>query len=151
MYCDHKYDLTFSVLQYVLESLHRNLVRLVSYNLMANTFLLFHCCESSTWLGFRIVECYRRHLIRQVWSDQHFFLFIFFHSQTVSREKRYSTFLLCSTRKDLKSYSVLLKWELFIKMRAACFAPSFLQKRGVLEWGWLLVGSFHFNEKFSLY
>ena len=29
---------------------------------------------------------------------------------------------------------VLLKWELFIKMRAACFAPSFLKKR-VLEWG----------------
>ena len=45
---------------------------------------------------------------------------------------------------------VLIKWEFFIKMRAACFAPSFLQKRGVLEWGWLQVGSSHFNEKFSL-
>ena len=28
---------------------------------------------------------------------------------------------------------VLLKWEFFIKMRAVCFAPSFLQKRGVLR------------------
>ena len=31
-------------------------------------------------------------------------------------------------------------------MRAACFAPSFLQKRGVLEGGELQVGSSHFNE-----
>ena len=52
-------------------------------------------------------------------------------------------------RKTLYS-GVLLKWEFFIKMRAACFAPSFLQKRGVLEWGWLQVGSSHFTEKFSL-
>ena len=50
-----------------------------------------------------------------------------------------------------KWYSgVLLKWEFFIKMRATCFAPSFLQKRRVLEWGWQQVGSSHFNEKFSL-
>ena len=56
---------------------------------------------------------------------------------------------ICGSRK--KHYSgVLLKWEFFIKMRAACFAPSFLQKRGVMEWGWLQVGSSHFNEKFSL-
>ena len=34
-------------------------------------------------------------------------------------------------------------------MRAACFAPSFLQKRGVPEWGWLQVGSSHFNAKLS--
>ena len=47
-------------------------------------------------------------------------------------------------------YGVLLKWEFFIKMRAACFAPSFLQKRGVMEWGCLQVGSSHFNEKFQL-
>ena len=45
---------------------------------------------------------------------------------------------------------VLLRWEFFIKMRAACFAPSFLQKRGVLEWEWLQVGSSNFNEKFLL-
>ena len=37
-----------------------------------------------------------------------------------------------------------------IEMRAACFAHSFLQKRGVLEWGRLQVGSSHSNEKFSL-
>ena len=35
-------------------------------------------------------------------------------------------------------------------MRAARFAPSFLEKRGVLEWGWLQVGSSHFDEIFSL-
>ena len=32
-------------------------------------------------------------------------------------------------------------------MRAACFALSFRQKRGVLEGGWLQAGSSHFNEK----
>ena len=32
-------------------------------------------------------------------------------------------------------------------MRAACFAPSSLEKRGVMEGGWLQAGSFHFNEK----
>ena len=31
-----------------------------------------------------------------------------------------------------------------------CFAPFFLQKSGVLEWGWLQIGSSHFNENFSL-
>ena len=57
----------------------------------------------------------------------------------------------CERWQYCKWYSgVLLKWEFFIKMRAACFAPSFLQKRGVLEWGWLQVGSSHINEKFSL-
>ena len=45
---------------------------------------------------------------------------------------------------------VLLKWEFFIEMRAAYFAPSFLKKWGVLEWRWLQVGTSHFNEKFSL-
>ena len=45
---------------------------------------------------------------------------------------------------------VLLKREIFIKMIATCFAPSFLQKRGVLERGWLQVRSSHFNEKLSL-
>ena len=35
-------------------------------------------------------------------------------------------------------------------MRAACFAPSFLQKRGVLNGGWHQVGNFHYHEKFSL-
>ena len=44
-----------------------------------------------------------------------------------------------------------VKWECFIEMRAACFAPSFLQKRGALEWGWLQAWSSHFNEKFSFY
>ena len=42
-----------------------------------------------------------------------------------------------------------IKMGIFIKMRAACFAPSFLKKRGLLELGWLQVGSSHFNEKFS--
>ena len=32
-------------------------------------------------------------------------------------------------------------------MRAACFAPSFLLKRGALEWGCLQIGSSHFNKK----
>ena len=50
-----------------------------------------------------------------------------------------------------RNYScVVLKWEFFIKMRVNCFAPSFLQKRGVLEWGWLQAGSSHFNKKISL-
>ena len=44
----------------------------------------------------------------------------------------------------------LIKREFFIKMKALCFAPSFLQKRGVMEGGWLQEGSSHFNEKLSL-
>ena len=32
-------------------------------------------------------------------------------------------------------------------MRAACFAPSFLSIRGLLEGGWLQAGSSDFNEK----
>ena len=32
-------------------------------------------------------------------------------------------------------------------MRAACFAPSFHQKRGEMKGGWLQVGSSHFNLK----
>ena len=39
--------------------------------------------------------------------------------------------------------------RMFIKLRAACFAPSFLQNRGVLEGGWLQVGNSDLNEKFS--
>ena len=35
-------------------------------------------------------------------------------------------------------------------MRAACFAPFFLQKREVLEGGWPQVASSDFNEKFPL-
>ena len=34
-------------------------------------------------------------------------------------------------------------------MRATYFAPSFLQKRGVLEGGWLQAGSSQFNENLT--
>ena len=72
-----------------------------------------------------------------------------FHEHLFLRTRTRITRIFCWPA--LRMYSgVLLKWEFFIKMRAACFAPSFLQKRGVLEWGWLQVGSSHFNEKFSL-
>ena len=37
---------------------------------------------------------------------------------------------------------VLSKWEFFIKMRAACFAPSFFQNGGVLEWGFWRILTF---------
>jgi len=44
---------------------------------------------------------------------------------------------------------VLWKWEYFIKMRVAYFAPSVLQKRGVMEGRWLQLVSSHLNENFS--
>ena len=52
--------------------------------------------------------------------------------------------------KQVKLQWCPIKMRIFIKMRAACFAPSLLQKRGVMKRGWLQFGSSHFNEKFSL-
>ena len=52
---------------------------------------------------------------------------------------------------DLRLFysGVLSKWEFFIEIRAACFAPYFLQNLGVLEWGWLQVGSFTLIWRYS--
>ena len=124
--------------------------------------------RGSSWLRASAVQ--DKHLLILTYGRTTFSSDCFFHFLPMAKEIivqcqlkicsfSYSSF---SNQFSFKSFEIAkqqamtcyidvpLKWDFFIKMRAARFAPSFLQKRGVMEWGWLQVGSSHFNEKFSL-